>query len=72
MQTKSFSKLPDLIIFYRKQKKIKQGALASQCGLTQASLSYIENGHKTPSPETIRNIMNALGVQLLYTVIEAE
>ena len=52
----------------RKELKIPQMKLALDCGLSQTSLSQIENGKKKPSQRTIDKICEVLTVpeMLLY------
>ncbi len=44
--------------------------LADATGMTRGWLSYIENGQRTPTPETLQRIAEALGVDYedLYAV----
>lgn len=53
----------------RKSKQMTQQQLAKICGITQASLSAIENGGR-PGEDTLRAIAKALGisVSLLYVM----
>lgn len=39
-------------------------AFAPRCGVSQGYMSYVELGHKQPSPELLRAMSNVLGVPL--------
>lgn len=43
---------------------ITQPDLASRCGITQPSLSNIEQGKRNASPKVIRSLADQLGVSL--------
>lgn len=49
----------------RQSKNISQAALARKAGIAQSTLSYIENGKKTPQFETLASICKALEVSML-------
>lgn len=46
----------------RAEKKITQGALAKQSGLSRSALNMIENGKVVPDGKTIAKLVRALGV----------
>lgn len=49
----------------RREVKISQGELAERAGLTQASLSHIENGNtKRPSINSLAPICEVLGISI--------
>lgn len=49
----------------RKQKKLKQGELARNSGISQTYLCELENGRKTnPSTDVLIRIANALNVNI--------
>lgn len=48
----------------REKKGITQLELAEQVGITQVYLSYIENGHKTPTLKTLQKLAKALDVDI--------
>lgn len=48
----------------RKERNIKLINLAHDSGISQPSLSNVENGKKTLSIETLEKVCNALGVSL--------
>lgn len=48
----------------REKKGITQLELAEQAGITQVYLSYIENGHKTPTLKTLQKLAKALEVDI--------
>lgn len=54
--TKFGEKLKEL----RLSKGLKQGELASHCGLTQGSISQFEKGLRFPTPEIIGKLVSAL------------
>lgn len=51
-----------VIFNIRKEKKISQGWLALKIGVTQTSMSLIENGKKRPSEKHLKKICKALDV----------
>lgn len=48
----------------RKDKGIKQGAFANQCGITPAYLSQIENNRREPNLSTLKLISEKLDTPL--------
>ncbi len=50
----------------RKSKGISQGELAEKCGLSQASLSQIENGLKRPSAKNMKKLCDVLDVPEIF------
>ncbi|BDS15689.1 helix-turn-helix domain-containing protein [Aureispira anguillae] len=48
----------------RKQKRIPQGILAEQCGVSQTYLSQIENEKKEPTITVLKNIAQYLDTPL--------
>src|SRR5262245_63370920 len=48
----------------RKEKKLSQGDLEERTGLSRCYLSRIENGHTTPSNETLEKLAGAMHVPL--------
>jgi XRE family transcriptional regulator, regulator of sulfur utilization len=56
---------------YRKAKGLKQKDLANNCTITQAYLSQIESGNKTPSPTTLNHISKALNIPLPVLLFKA-
>jgi transcriptional regulator with XRE-family HTH domain len=48
----------------RKDKKMSQGELEKRTGLLRCYISRIENGHTTPSLETLEKLASALGIPL--------
>jgi transcriptional regulator with XRE-family HTH domain len=48
----------------RKEKKLSQGDLEERTGLSRCYLSRIENGHTTPSIETLEKLASAMEVPL--------
>jgi transcriptional regulator with XRE-family HTH domain len=48
----------------RKEKQLSQGDLEERTGLSRCYLSRIENGHTTPSIETLEKLAGAMGVPL--------
>ena len=45
---------------FRKSRHIKQADLAAKCDITPAYLSQIEKGQKSPRPDVLQSIANAL------------
>lgn len=54
----------------RTSKKLTQTDLATSAGITQASLSAIENGNR-PSEETLNRLANKLGVSVALIYVMA-
>ena len=50
------------IKYYRAERQLSQEALADAVYTTSVYISYIENGSRAPSLETLLNIANALDV----------
>ncbi len=48
----------------RREKKLSQGDLEERTGLSRCYLSRIENGHTTPSIETLEKLASAMQVPL--------
>lgn len=46
----------------RKERKISQGALAAQLGISQQAVGKWETGRSTPDPGTLRKIADLFGV----------
>lgn len=46
----------------RYEKRLNQYELAAMLGISQASLSLIELGHREPSPKVAQDIARAVGV----------
>lgn len=51
----------DKLISIRKAQHLSQAKLAQKCGLSQAAISAIEKGIRSPTESTILLIANALG-----------
>jgi len=53
------------IVELRKEKSLRQGVLAKMAGITQASMSQIENGNtKRPSNNSLAPICKGLGISV--------
>ena len=48
----------------RRQKKIKQGELAKRIGVSRNLIRRIENGVGNPSYNTVKDFVEALGLEL--------
>lgn len=59
------------IVELRNQKKISQAELAKRSGVSQAGISYIEKGQRSPSAATIELLANALGCSSAYLMGES-
>lgn len=57
---------------YREAKGWSQGELGRQAGLSQAAVSHVEAGTRTPSIETARLLATALGVSVGVLMGEAQ
>jgi transcriptional regulator with XRE-family HTH domain len=53
----------DLIKQHRQQQRISQRSLARRAGTTQAAVSRIERGLTTPTWETVRALLLAMGYE---------
>lgn len=60
------------IKFYRKLKNLTSTELGERAGLTQSAISQIENGHRNPTPKTLRSIAHGLGVSAEDILKKAE
>ncbi|MCR4432401.1 MAG: helix-turn-helix domain-containing protein [Tepidanaerobacteraceae bacterium] len=49
----------------RISKNMLSGELASKAGISNVYLSYIENGTKTPTIDTLKKICSAMGISLV-------
>jgi transcriptional regulator with XRE-family HTH domain len=56
----------DRVAYRRKKKKLTQEELASKVNLTKAAISNYENGHSTPSNETLVALADTLDVDTDY------
>lgn len=56
----------DRVASQRKSKKLTQEELAMKISLTKAAVSNYENGHSTPSNETLVALADALDVDTDY------
>ena len=56
------SKLQELLYRSRKRRNWTVRDLAAAAGISPSYVSLIENGHKSPDPETLERIGKALGI----------
>ncbi|MDY7989799.1 helix-turn-helix transcriptional regulator [Paenibacillus polymyxa] len=56
----------DRVAYQRKKKKLTQEELALKINLTKAAISNYENGHSTPSNETLVALADVLDVDTDY------
>jgi DNA-binding XRE family transcriptional regulator len=58
----------------RREREMSQEAVAWHAGIAVATLAKIENGHTAPSWDSVRRIIDGLGLSLadLAAAIEAE
>jgi transcriptional regulator with XRE-family HTH domain len=56
----------DRVALWRKKRRLTQEALANKINLTKAAVSNYENGHSTPSDETLVAIADVLDVDTDY------
>lgn len=52
----------EMLPLLRKKKRLSQTSLAKASGVSQAAISAIERGERSPSESTIRMLADALGV----------
>lgn len=62
----------DRLAFRRKSKRLTQEELAVKINLTKAAVSNYENGHSTPSNETLVALADALDVDTDYLLGRTE
>lgn len=60
----------DRITEARKHKGLSQAELAKRSGLSQAGISYIEKGLRSPSTDTLELLASALGCSVSYLIGE--
>lgn len=58
--------IPERISEARAAKRLNQTQLAEAVGVTRQSISYFENGARSPDPETMMRIAESLGQPLAY------
>lgn len=58
--------LGEVVARRREELALSQIALAERTGLTQADISRLEQGKGNPTYSTIKKIMNALQLKLVY------
>ena len=56
--------LGENIKLYRKKQKLTQVQLADKANISRSYLADVENNRYNPSVDTLKNISNALGVNL--------
>ena len=54
----------------REGKNLSQGDIGERIGLPRTYISRVENGHTTPSVETLEKISHALGLKLYQLLYE--
>ena len=60
----------DRITEMRKRNGLSQAELAKQSGISQAGISYIEKGLRSPSTDTLELLASALGCSVSYLMGE--
>ncbi len=56
----------------REDKKLSQGELMNRTGLARSYISRVENGHTTPSIETMEKLAHALEIPLYAIFYDGE
>ncbi len=56
----------------REEKKLSQGDVMKRTGLARAYISRVENGHTTPSVETMEKLAHALEIPLYAIFYDGE
>jgi transcriptional regulator with XRE-family HTH domain len=56
----------------REEKKLSQGDLMNRTGLARSYISRVENGHTTPSLETMEKLAHALEIPLYAIFYDGE
>lgn len=54
----------------RRRHGVSQKRLAIRAGTTQSAIERIERGHVSPSMETLRELLNLLGQELMFEAKE--
>lgn len=54
------------LVLARKRRRMTLSALAKKSGISVRSLTAFENGHKTPAPETLVTLAEALGLPVSF------
>jgi len=52
----------------RERRGLTQKALAKNAKLTQATISYLENGGKSPTERTLKKLATALDVDIMELI----
>ena len=52
----------------RERRGLTQKALAENAKLTQATISYLENGNKSPTERTLKKLATALDVDIMELI----
>ena len=60
----------DRLRAFREAKKLSQGDIEERTGLLRSYISRVENGHTTPSVETLEKWARALDVPLYHLFYE--
>lgn len=56
----------------REQRGLSQRELAERLGTTQSAVARLEAGHVSPSLPTLDKVADALGVELVVTLVDPE
>lgn len=56
----------------REQRGLSQRDLADRLGTTQSAVARLEAGHISPSLPTLDKVADALGVELVVTLVDLE
>jgi transcriptional regulator with XRE-family HTH domain len=56
----------------REEKKLSQGEIMNRTGLARSYISRVENGHTTPSIETMEKLAHALEIPLYAIFYDGE
>lgn len=56
----------------RWENYLSQKELATKCGMSNCSLSLIENGNREPSAKSLKRIADALGIKVSDIYLKAE
>lgn len=65
MSDRTRQDLADALRRYRERKGLTQKELAQICGITQTTVSEIENGKANPTLEVLQRLAEALGVPVV-------
>ncbi len=67
-----YQEIRDAMIAVRRENHLTQKELADKTGLTQSSISNIENGSSKPTIDSLKKIADATGTRLVIDFLRQE